>query len=296
VGDPVPSDVLPCRPVPAGGGVRLSRYPPDAPHTVTLTSNADGFRSRRELRQPDERTRIVVLGDSMVFGEGVEEPERFTELLETMEPGWRVENLGMVGYGPDLMLRALEHVGLDPVPDVVVLAQFTDDFRRVVLPYAGAGFLLPRYVLRDGVLTTVPYPEPAAWERLHLVQGIRYLRWRYTSATFPLNGAILDRFLALGRRHGFATAVLFLPGPEDHRDDRRRRVWLRDFAAQRTTPFLDLTDALHPGAARYYLPRDPHWNAAGHRRVAETLRPFIAALAPATGSSAPVVAASGSIR
>ena len=239
------------------------RYPPNAPYTVTLTSNADGFRSRRELHEFDPRRRILVLGDSMVFGDGVEEPERLTETLERLEPGWRVDNLGMVGYGPDLMVRALEHVGLDPVPEVVVLVQFTDDFRRVVPPYSGAGFPLPRYVLDGDRLVTVPYPGPHLWDHLRLLQGMRYLRWRYTGATFELNAAILDHFVSLGRTHGFSPAVTFAPGPRDNWDDRRRREWLRTWAARSATPFIDLTDALGDGAARYYLPADPHWNAAG---------------------------------
>src|SRR5262249_54013217 len=125
------------------------RYPLDAPRAVTLNSNADGFRSRREFESRDGRPRIVGLGDSMGCGEGVEEQARFPELLGAAEPAGRVDNLGMVGFGPDLMLRALETVGLDPPPAVVILAMFTDDPRRVAPPYQGVGFPLPRFALRD---------------------------------------------------------------------------------------------------------------------------------------------------
>src|SRR5262245_429466 len=37
------------------------RYPPRGGRTVALRSNADGFRSSRELRDGDSRRRIVVL-------------------------------------------------------------------------------------------------------------------------------------------------------------------------------------------------------------------------------------------
>ena len=47
----------------------------DPPQAVTLVSNADGFRGR-DLHVRDERPRIVVLGDSMTFGVGVEAPAR----------------------------------------------------------------------------------------------------------------------------------------------------------------------------------------------------------------------------
>ncbi len=253
------------------------RYPIERGRTLTLTSNADGFRSRREFHTADERARIVVVGDSMVYGEGVEEPERFTERLEALEPGWRVDNLGMVGFGPDLMLRALESVGLDPPPRAVLFAVFTDDFRRVVPPYSGAGFRIPRYELRAGRLVSVPYPVLPPWERLRLVQGLLYLYWRYTPATFPLNGAILDRFLEDARERHFAPALLFLPAPNDGWDDARRRAWLAAYAARTGTPFLDLTDVLHAaGVAQSYIAGDSHWSPDGHAVVAAAIRPFVA--------------------
>lgn len=246
--------------------------------SATFHANAAGFRARREVDARDARPRIVVLGDSMVFGVGVEEEARFTELLEAAEPGWRVDNLGMIGFGPDLMLRALEAVGLDPPPAAVVLAMFTDDFRRVVPPYQGAGFALPRYVRAGDGLATVPYPAPRLWDRSRILQGVNYLRWRYTPATFALNGAILERFLGLGRERRFAPGLLFLPGPHDRWDDRMRRRWLAEFAAQHGVPFLDLTDAMLAAAARTYLPADSHWSAEGHRVAAHALRPFLTRL------------------
>jgi len=235
---------------------------------------------------------VVVLGDSMVFGVGVEEAERCTEVLEALEPGWRVDNLGMVGYGPDLMLRALEAVGLDPPPDVVVLVIFSHDVYRVAPEVPGVGFPLPRFVLRSGRLTTVPYPERPAWQRLFLVQGLRYVQWRYTSAAFPLNEAILDRVIELGAQHRFTPALVFAPGPRDWSDDRRRRRWLRAYAERRHVPFLDLTEPVQAaGAEALYLRNDAHWNPEGHRLVARELEGFLRRLSPplgvGTSSSAP---------
>jgi hypothetical protein len=123
----------------------------------------------------------------------------------------------------------------------------------------------------------VPYPVLPAWERLRLVQGFLYLYWRYTPATFALNGAILDRFIARARHDGFAPAILFLPGRRDGLDDQRRRAWLAAYAARTHTPFLDLTETVHAaGIERCYIPNDTHWNADGHTVVANALRPFVA--------------------
>jgi hypothetical protein len=258
--------------------VSRDRYPFPGGTVYTITANADGFRARRELGEPDPRPRVLVLGDSMMFGPGVEEPDRVTERLEAAEPGWRVDNLGMVGFGPDLMLRALEAVGLATRPAVVVLAMFSHDVYRVVPEMVGAGFPLPRYELRDGTLITVPYPERPWWMRLYLVQGLRYGVFRYTAATFPLNEAILARFHALAREQGFVPAIAFVPGREERFDDRRRARWLAAWATTAGVPFLDLTAALAAGGgARLYLPGDTHWNRDGHAAASAALRPFIAA-------------------
>jgi len=72
-------------------------YPKVNPRKLNVTSNQDGFRSSRELDEPDSRLRILVLGDSFAFGEGVEEHERFSNVLEDLRPNWRVDNMGMTG-------------------------------------------------------------------------------------------------------------------------------------------------------------------------------------------------------
>lgn len=252
------------------------RYPPGSGRTVRLTSNADGFRSRRELGERDPRPRIVVLGDSLIFGEGVDEAERLTEVMEAAAPDWRFDNLGMIGYGADLMLRAFEAVGRRTAPDAVVVAIYTDDVRRVARYYSGVGFPIPRFVLRDGRLATIPYPDPHLWERTRFFQGILYAYWRYTPVTYRLNEAILDRFAELSREGPFALGIVFLPGREEHGDDRRRRDWLTEYARRRRLPYLDMTGAVQDGGGeRLYLPNDSHWNADGHRLVAERLLEFV---------------------
>src|SRR3990172_4784781 len=127
------------------GGLRVARplwaipYPPRSYRPLLFERwDCCGFRARRKLGGRDPRPRVLVLGDSMIFGPGVEEPDRVTERLEAAEPGWRVDNLGMVGFGPDLMLRVLEAKGLATHPAVVVLVMFSHDVYRVVPEMVGA--------------------------------------------------------------------------------------------------------------------------------------------------------------
>lgn len=254
----------------------LLRLSPRGAGLGWIRSNAEGFRALRDVAADDSRPRVAMLGDSMIFGVGVGEKERVTERLEEAAPEWRVDNLAMVGFGPDLMLRALEAVAIARRPAVVVMTIYSDDLRRLAPLYAGVGFPIPRYRLDDATrLVTVPYPEPRPWEQLRLVQGLLYARWRYTDAAYPLTAAILDRWRDLGRRHGFRPLLVFIPRERDGFEDRRRRRWLGAWAREANVPYVDLTDVMHAGGPPRYLAHDPHWSPVGHRLAAEAIRPLL---------------------
>lgn len=104
---------------------------------VTIATNAQGLRDRDyPARKPSGvRQRILVLGDSMTFGEGVEAEQTYPKLLERAlaerHGGGRYEviNAAVRGYGNDQELVLFER--LVPVyhPDVVLLAFFAvNDF------------------------------------------------------------------------------------------------------------------------------------------------------------------------
>lgn len=250
-----------------------------ASRTMTWVSNSDGFRSSRSFQEFDPRKRILVLGDSLVFGLGVEASERFTELTEASQPDWRIENLGITGFGPDLMLRSLEHVGIPQRPSVVVLCIYTDDFRRVRPHYAGMGFEIPRYTLVRGELRTMAYPGPSIRNKSRVLEGISKVYWSKSSAEWDLNEAILKRFLSLAGQYHFRPALVFLPNYVDLPQDRQRRTWLRRFADDNATPYLDLTDLLVTGSPRrFFIRGDYHLNPEGHAAVAGSLRRFLAGL------------------
>lgn len=254
------------------------RYPADSPEILPIVSNTDGFRNLREYGESDTRRRILVIGDSFVFGLGVRERERVTEVIESIEPSWRVDNLGMTGWGIDLMIRALEHLGRKARPDIVVLAVYTDDFRRLLPDFAGVGYEIPKYALRGGQLVSVPYPSARGWRRLRLVRFAHQFYWNQIADRnrYDLNEALLDRFVDIARDIGSQPVVVFLPGMADTDEDKARRRFLRDWGNGRRVPYLDLTDAIHGrGGEKLFIDRNWHWNAAGHRVAAEEIYGFL---------------------
>lgn len=263
------------------------RYPVDRAVVLPIVSNSEGFRSSREFDELDSRLRVLVVGDSFVFGNGVREEERLTEVLEAMNPSWRVDNLGMTGWGIDLMLRGLENVGMAIRPDIIVLAVYTDDFRRVLPDYAGMGYPIPKYELEDGNLVTEPYPSATGWRRLRMVQLWNQIYWNRIKNRnrYNLNEALLNRFADIAQQNQSKLVVLFLPGKGDSHEDKQRRSFLRDWASNREIPYSDLTDALHgPGVDKTYITNNWHWAPLGHRIAATKLNELLASenLVPAS--------------
>src|SRR5690606_7663449 len=177
-------------------------------------------------------------------------------------PGRRVYNLGMVGFGTDLMLRAFEQV------------VHSDDLRRVSPTYNGMGFPLPEYELEEGWLVSVPYRDRAPWERPLVLQGVRFACWRFSRASFALNAAILDRIRELASNPRAALVLAYAPPPNEAWHDRMREEFLAEWASERGVPFVDLRPAGRY-AGRAYLEGDLHWSVAGHEMVAEVLAPVL---------------------
>ncbi|HMB69488.1 MAG TPA: GDSL-type esterase/lipase family protein, partial [bacterium] len=94
--------------------------------------NSAGFRDREyPLEKPEGTRRLLVLGDSITFGNSLRREERFSEILEERyrEDGEPVEvlNLGVAGYDTVQEIAFLERSGLAFDPDVVLVAYCVND-------------------------------------------------------------------------------------------------------------------------------------------------------------------------
>jgi hypothetical protein len=136
------------------------------------TLNARGYRGRElTLPKPGDRTRVVVLGDSIAFGYGVSDEQTFPHLLDARNDGVEVANLGVEGYGPGQELLVLRRDGLPSQPDIVILAVcLRNDFVDAVLPVALYDGVTPRPRFRlegeDLVLDDGAMPRPGAGRAL----------------------------------------------------------------------------------------------------------------------------------
>jgi hypothetical protein len=132
--------------------------------------NSVGLRDQEyDLTKPDGVTRIAVLGDSFVWGYGVEQDENFPAMLETQlnTAGYPVEvlNFGLTGYGTDQHYLAYLEQARAYEPDIVILAFYENDVLEVA-NFSMYGYPKPFFeLLENGELNliNVPVPEPDDW-------------------------------------------------------------------------------------------------------------------------------------
>ncbi len=101
----------------------------------TVTTNSAGFRSPEiPVEKPPRTLRILGLGDSIMFGFGVNDGETFmdalAERLSQKHPEFRWEsiNTAVPGYNGVMEVETLEHKGLAYQPDIVVMNFVGGDF------------------------------------------------------------------------------------------------------------------------------------------------------------------------
>jgi hypothetical protein len=116
----------------------------NAPNLLTTLINAAGEKwsintdesgQRLISRDPDARRRILILGDSLSFGEGIDIKDRFDVRMLSLLPATRVINTGTMGYGTDQEYAAFRSWKqfLEPGDTVLILlneSDYSDVLRR----------------------------------------------------------------------------------------------------------------------------------------------------------------------
>lgn len=117
-------------------------------HTRT---DGQGIRGPSTWSETADR-RMLVLGDSFAFGEGVDIEDRFDSLIAERFPDLSIVNLGVMGYGTDqqaIKLRAWKddlHPG-----DFVLVLTYGNDFLDIAST-AQSGRSRPWFSIEDGAL------------------------------------------------------------------------------------------------------------------------------------------------
>jgi len=273
--------------------------------SVGVEINSEGLRDRDyPLGRVPGKHRMLVLGDSFAWGYGVEQNERFSEVIEKSRPDWEIINAGVSGYGTDQEYLYYKLRGSKYRPDVVLVLFFSNDLENVansVQYYHNK----PLFVAEgDGIrLTNTPVPEVTLSQRVanFIARNTYFLRiasqvparWRSGSRQPTLGSAAADGsaaatqdnqvapssqqelvvriFLALNeavRADGGRLVVVSLPGAHPLFKDPR--------FADAGIAYLPLTGVFLGSPAPVWFAHDPHWTPNGHRIAAAAIDKFLA--------------------
>ncbi len=272
---------------------------------VHVSINSRGLRDRDyPYEKPPGVRRVVAIGDSFLWGFGVEQDEILTERLERSLPALQVINGGVSGYSTDQALLWLRREGLRYSPAVVVYVLSGNDD---VMNHTNRVYWIydkPRFRLRENgapALEGVPVPWPSRaararhWLRSHSAVVYRVetssllratLPWLATQPHGPVDpdpadphrltvalvGAMRDAAHSVGAQLVLVSNSTYWFSP--------RGSYARLVAELRAAGHLVLDVESLPrwDCASMVVQGDGHWNARGHAFVAERLAEVIAPL------------------
>lgn len=258
-----------------------------------IVSNQLGFREREIPPRSPDRYRIVVVGDSFTWGQGIEEGERFSNLLAgSLGSRYEVFNFGRPGNDMPQHLDVLDQA-LPVSPDFIVLQLYINDFETPPMKRPQPYPLLPSSLDRDlerwSVLYDLANRQWANWQpTLGVVDRYeQYMARNLRDANAPSSRAafgMLREFIERSHRAGVACGTVLFPAadamgphgsnyPFGYLHDR-----VSSTCAGEKIPCLDLLPAFSTIAdprSMWVSPFDAHPNAMTNRRAAdEILRQF----------------------
>lgn len=275
--------------------------PPSEPHRFRVDTNADGLRTAMPEARRDGVFRVAVMGDSTVFGWGVDEgedlPTRLEAHLRAAGASVEVLNAAQPGYTTAQLVALYEDTVHRWKPDLILLIVPQHDHTPALVSdwehYEGSGgpvswtrVMLSRhsriYHLLWTRLGSVPGPD-AADEVMQQERGLV----RVPRVSDGERDAAVDRLVTGQARWGGRLALGLMPAwpdlshtPESPGGDGPHVPWHRDFAAERDVPLVDVRHCCGPDADSLVFPFDRwHLNARGNDAVA---RAFAAALRDAS--------------
>ena len=135
--------------------------------------NSQGFRDTKDFKirnNKSGKTRVMILGDSFMFGAGVSVNENVPNLLQNMlRDKFEVFNLGVPGWGIDQMYLCHQQYKDIILPKIVILAFIDHDVNRVLEAYRIAeGMNKVNFTIINGklVFRKVPHKNRISFDNI----------------------------------------------------------------------------------------------------------------------------------
>ena len=275
--------------------------------STVVRINKNGLRDREHsYERQNGSKRILVLGDSFAWGYGVEESERFSQLLEK-SLGVEVINAGVSGYSTDQELLWYRNEGIKYETDLVILQLAGNDVGDNDQQLVSTIYYKPRFVIEEGQLVPTGYPVPKISPQGKFIYSLSqrsalayFLVQRYFDLLSLYNKTKVDsdhtNSPASGlsaKREPFRLTTALIDEIRNTAESRHAKFMIvttdrwwnspsnetyKDFInTLETKGFLVLDVEAMPGfdPEVMLIPKDRHWNQAGHKFVAEKIKEFI---------------------
>jgi hypothetical protein len=225
-------------------------------------------------RNPPAGRRILILGDSLSFGEGIDIKDRFDVKILSSLSGARVINTGTMGYGTDQEYVAFlkwKHL-LESGDSVLIVLNQSDYFD--VLRRRFVGRAKPYFEKVDGSYVLHP-PSIGLWERWSDWSRLASVVARFIESTAPESldpsqSIEIIRFILARIHEEVPRGVTVVLAHQGTRDFLGPKLGLSStIFCQFADVCVDLDDVLAADPA--YLFPDGHWSASGHAAVAQAL-------------------------
>ncbi len=272
---------------------------------VLVGHDEEGFRRPDPERPAHPRRKILILGDSIVWGWGVEQGELFSDHLQrALAPEVAIYNRGVNAYstGQELLLLRQE-IDKRDYDTVLVLVSRTDIGDNI-----DDKKHRPAFDLVDGELVARNQPPPGrlknpverfvddhsyainflSWQLAHMKRGEKAAEWMHADAPptppnfesepgYGVTKRLLEQIAAVCREHGvrlvFAYGTTFLEQRDTMIESGFRKL-VADVAESEGAGFVELSGPLQTEANagnEILFPGDKHWNAAGHRTASDAI-------------------------
>ena len=222
-------------------------------------ANADGLRWYDT--NPTQKKRILLLGDSIVYGLGVEFTDTFAYKLQMMLPKHDWINAGVGGWNTENESQWLLWEGLYLEPDLVILFITANDVENV---YAGKKTKYPLYqkvIYHSRLLSTVFYIKRNLFR---VLWGRTTLKTNVTSDAYAIAEDALINIMAVSPR-----LMVCLYGDKQTLQTPAMQFYINLLKANHV-PMFALPDDLYN--RKHYISRiDHHPNRWGHTYIAEAV-------------------------
>jgi len=268
---------------------------------VQVQHNSLGHRAKEYPAARTQKKRMLIIGDSFVWCYGVQSSECFVDLIEAKQTDWEIINIGIAGTGTDQQYLLLKDRIEYYKPDVVLLLFIQNDFQDN-MSRENHSYYKPYFTLENKqlVLHQVPVPhsrldqvlERWIYGRSYLYNTGNFLRLVIANNILEKLGKEqikMDPYKGFTFQSSFEITQALINAMVDLCEQRHTKfivmhgqmldllqLVVKNVTVARGIPLHNLDRAFQGHIHKeYQIPFDAHWNAFGHKLVADDTNKFL---------------------